>query len=231
VAVAVFVVSCTRPDPATVKQLADLQTPSGGTSKEAKQTVGELKAEVAKYQSEVNKVFENTQKLGRLYQILGLKYFNSEMYGPALTSFKSAIQNAPTNPVLQYMAGICQGQLAKVETNPQTQRSLYEETAAFYQNALRIDGKYTDALYALSVVDVFELDKAAEAEPLLKRLVSIDPKDANAQFLLARVYVSGGHPEEAAKVYDQIIAGGATAEQKTQAEANKKQVLEGAFGK
>lgn len=231
VALALLVVSCSRPDPGIVKQLSQLQSPAGSSSKEAAQTIEELKAEVAKYQSEVNKVFENTQKLGRFYQMLGLKYFNSEMYGPALQSFKSAINIAPTNPVLAYMAGLCQAQLAKVETNPQKMRTMFEEAASYYQIALKIDGKYTDALFALSVLDIFELNKPLEAEPLLKNLLSIDPKDTNARFLLARVYVSAGKPEEASKVYDQIVGSGATAEQKTQAEANKKQVLEGAFGK
>ena len=231
VLLAVFEVSCSRPDPAMVKQLAALQSPSGASSRQGNLSIGQIKSEVAKYQGEVNKVFGDTQKLGRFYQMLGLKYFNSEMYGPALTSFKKAIDLAPTNPVIAYMAGICQGQLAKVEVNPDKQKTMFEEAAAYYKNALRIDGKYKDALYALSVVDIFELNKDAEAEPLLKTLLSIDSGNTDAEFLLARVYASGGHPEEAAKVYDSIISGKATPEQKTQAEQNKKKVLEGAFGK
>ncbi len=231
VLLAVLVVSCSRPDPAMVKQLTALQSPSGVSSKEARLSIDQIKSEVSKYQGEVNKVFEDTQKLGRFYQMLGLKYFNSEMYGPALMSFKKAINLDPTNPVLAYMAGICQGQLAKVEVNSDKQRTMFEEAAAYYKNALRIDGKYKDALYALSVVDIFELDKAAEAEPLLKTLLSIDSGNTDAQFLLARVYAGEGHPEEAAKVYDSIISSKATAAQKTQAEQNKKKVLEGAFGK
>lgn len=231
VAVVVLAASCTRPNPAMVKQLSDLQSPSGGTSKPGTQTIGELKTEVAKYQAEVNKVFEDTKKLGRFYQMLGLAYFNGEMYGPALKSFKSAITITPTNPVLAYMAGLCQAQLAKVEVNPRIRKTMFEEAASYYRNALNINQGYKAALYALSVVDIFELDKASDAEPLLKTLISLDPKDTNALFLLARVFVTQGHPEEAAKVYDKIIGSNANAEQKTRAEADKKQVLEGAFGK
>ena len=214
-----------------VKQLAGLNSPPGKTGTVSKQTIGELQGEVRKYQSEVNKVYESQKHLGRLYQMLALKYFNSDMYGPALKSFKEAIDIYPTNPVLAYMAGICQAQLAKAQASKEQQQAMFNEAATYYKNALAINGSYKDALFALSVLYVFELDKRAAAEPLLKKLTSLDPKDTNALFLLARVYAEGGHPEEAAKIYDKISSGSATSQQKTRAEENKKRVLEGAFGK
>lgn len=228
---ALAILSCTKTDQAMVKQLSDLQAPPGKAGTPSKQTMEELQNEVARYQSEVNRVFDSTQKLGRAYQMLALKYFNNKMYGPALRSFKQAINIYPTNPVLSYMAGLCQAQLAKVEVNPQAQQDMFDEAATYYKNALSINGSYKDALYALSILDIFELNKPSEAEPHLKKLTSLDPKDTDALFLLARVYASEGHPEEAAKLYDKISTSDASAEQKSRAQENKKKILEGAFGK
>lgn len=224
-------VGCSRPNLPMVKQLSDLQSPGGAAGDRSGASIQELRQEVAKYQGEVNRVYENTKKLGHFYEMLALKYFDLNMYGPALRSFKEAITIHPQNPVLYYMAGLCQAQLAKADVDPSEQKKMFEEAARYYQNALNINGGFKEALFALSVLDVFELDRTAAAEPLLKQLVSLDPKDTNALFLLARVYAGQGQAQAAAAVYDKIIGGTATSEQKSRAEENKQKVLEGAFGR
>lgn len=231
VAGSLLVVSCTKPNPVMVKQLADLNAPAGKGGAAGKPTIGELQGEVRKYQSEVDKIYAAQKHLGRLYQMLALKYFNSNMYGPALKSFQQAIEVYPTNPVLAYMAGLCQAQIAKAQASKEQRQAMFEEAATYYKNAIAINGNYKDALFALSVLYVFELDKSSAAEPLLKKVISRDPKDTSALFLLARVYAQGGRPEEAAKIYDRISSSNATSKEKTRAEENKKKVLEGAFGK
>lgn len=228
---ALLLASCTRANETIVHQLAALRSPTASTAKKSGKSIAELKREVARYQNEVNRVYESTRKLGRAYEMLALKYFDNKMYGPALRSFKEAIQIYPTNPVLSYMAGLCEGQLAKAEANPATRSSMYERTANYYEHALAMNGSYKQALFALAVVQIFELSKPKAAEPHLKKLLSLSPHDTKAQFLLARVYASEGKPQAAAGLYDKIISGSATSEEKARARENKNKVLEGAYGK
>jgi len=230
VSAALLLVSCSKPNQTLVRQLALLQS-APKSSVPAKESITQLEREVAKYQRDVNRAFEATRNLGHAEEMLGLQYLSHKMYGMALKSFQQALQIYPSDPALFYVAGLCQGEMAKIEVDSQVQRTLFEQAASYYKNALGLDPNYQDALYALSILDVYELNKPVEAQPILQHLLSLDAKNTNAMFLLARVEAGNGQAEEAAALYDRIIKTSSSQEVRTKAEAAKRSILESAYGK
>src|ERR1051326_4318188 len=67
-----------------------------------------------------------------------------------------------------------------------------------YQNALRIDPNYQDALHGLGMA-LFNGGRVEEAISAAKRLIEIDPDDILAHTSLSMFYQSQGRIEEAEK--------------------------------
>jgi cytochrome c-type biogenesis protein CcmH/NrfG len=65
----------------------------------------------------------------------------------------------------------------------------------------------------------------------LEKAVSIETRNIDALFVLARAYYSSYEFEKAAEVYDKIIATTKSAETKATAEENKKTVLDALYSK
>lgn len=227
---AVVLASCSRPNAPLARQLSALQSSASGGRSSAAQ-IASLEREIAKYRGIVDRTFNATQHLNGLYETLGLQYLNNKMYGMALRSFQEAIQLHPTDPALFYAAGLCQGEMAKVEVDPNLQATLFSRTASYYTTALKLNPNYQDALFALAVVDIFELKNPQQAQPLLEHLLALDAKNVNAMFLLARVYAGDGKAEDAARLYDRIMKDASTQEQRTRAQEDKRTVLDRAYGK
>ena len=98
-----------------------------------------------------------------------------------------------------------------------------------YLRAIQIEDRYVRALYGLGVLYVFELDEPAKAVPHLEKALSIDTKNIDAMFVLARAYYSVYEFDKAAEMYDKIIASSKSAETKATAEENKKTDLDAAY--
>jgi tetratricopeptide (TPR) repeat protein len=93
-----------------------------------------------------------------------------------------------------------------------------------------LDPDYGDALYGLSVLYVFELDRPQEAEGLLERLLRIESKDIDARFLLARVYYGLGKLENAIELYREIERLSDTEQVREQARSGRKQAEDELYG-
>ncbi|WP_242457148.1 tetratricopeptide repeat protein [Treponema zioleckii] len=75
-----------------------------------------------------------------------------------------------------------------------------------YSRAIQINPRYTRALYALGVLYVFEFkDSEDKAITPLETLLTIDTKNTDAMFILARAYSSTGLYDKAITLYDEII--------------------------
>jgi len=184
-----------------------------------KEKIEELKADIAKYEAEVEKTLKDTQKLGNFYKLLAYAYLNDHAYGPAMDAFKRAIYFYPDNYILHTMAGITTAKLAKAAVEEGERARLFSEAEKYYLNALNLNENYADALYGLSILYVFELSRPLEAEPYLLRLLEKEKNNTDAMFLLARVYVIDGRTEDAVALYDRII-------RTTKNEAVKKQAMD-----
>ena len=98
-----------------------------------------------------------------------------------------------------------------------------------YLRAIEIEDRYVRALYGLGVLYVFELDEPAKSIPHLEKALTIDTKNIDAMFVLARAYYSNYEFDKSAQMYDKIINTTKSAEKKATAEENKKTVLDAAY--
>ncbi|QTQ13730.1 tetratricopeptide repeat protein [Treponema parvum] len=200
-------------------------------------TVEELKNAIAKYQNRVADIQLAQAQIGIWYKILGTRYLDNKMYGEALKTFQKAIEYFPTNQNLYYYVGLCAGYMAHSAldydaTASDTKKYNYLKLSeSAYLEALRIEPRYARALYGLSILYVFELDENEKAVPLLEKLLTIETRNVDAMFVLARAYYSTYEFDKAAAVYDKIIQTTKSDERKKEAQANKKIVLDAAYAK
>ena len=191
----------------------------------APERIEEIRATIRRLKESVEQQVAATEQIGVYYKMLALKYMDATMYGNALESLDEARRIHPQNAILFYLSGICAGQLAESEYPPE-QEVLYRRAEAHHLNALKYDPAYFDAMYALSILYVFELNRPYDAVPVLEKAVGLRSKDVDARFLLARTYVQTERYNDALRMYEEIASMTTVREKKEQALANKQQIEE-----
>lgn len=198
-------------------------------------TVEELKDAIAKYEKRAADLQLTNQQVGIWYKILGNRYLDNKMYGEALKAFQKALEYYPNNQNLYYWVGVCAGYMSHAAmdfggTGSSEMKYNYLKLAEeAYLRAIEIEDRYVRALYGLGVLYVFELDESEKAIPYLEKLLTIDTKNIDAMFVLARAYYSSYEFDKAVAMYDKIIATTKSEEKKASAEENKKIVLDAAY--
>ena len=200
-------------------------------------TVEELKDAIAKYQDRVVDLQLSQSQIGIWYKLLATRYLDQKMYGEALKTFQTAIQYYPANQNLYYYVGLCAGYMAKgaldytaTENTAERYRYLKLSESA-YLRAIELEPRYARALYGIGVLYVFELDDCEKAIPHLEKLLTIETKNVDAMFVLARAYYVTYQFDKAVSLYDRIIATTKSEQKKADAEANKKTVLDASYGR
>ncbi len=200
-------------------------------------TVDELKDAIKKYQDRIDDIQLAQSQIGIWYKILGSRYLDNKMYGEALAAFQKALEYYPDNQNLYYYVGVCAGYMANASLDfaakgSSTEKNNYLKLAeSAYQQALQIEPRYIRALYGLGVLYVFELDENEKAIAVLEQLLSIDTKNTDAMFVLARAYYVAHQFDGAVALYDKIISLTKSDEKKKEAETNKKIVLDASYAK
>ena len=199
-------------------------------------TIEEYKEAIEKYDARIADLQLSESQVGIWYKILGTRYLDKKMYGQALEAFQSALQYYPDNQNLYYYVGICAGYMSHTAldynaTGNMEQKYNYLKLAeTAYLRAIEIEPRYSRALYALSVLYVYELDEPAKAIPYLQKVLDIEKKHTDAMFVLARAYYSSLEFDKAVEMYDKIISVTTSDKKKADAEANKKIVLDASYG-
>jgi tetratricopeptide (TPR) repeat protein len=191
--------------------------------------VEELEAHVREYGKKVQELVEQTGKLGIYYKMLALEYLDNEMYGPAAENFLKSLKIYPNNPSVQYYTGLAMAQLSGAGGSSAERRDLLEEAAFHYRRAVELKPDYFNALYALSVLLIFELERPFEAEEFVLRALDEKSGDEKSLFLLARIRVLQNRFDEAIEIYDQIIENSSSSEVRSQAKANREQLIGGGY--
>ena len=167
-------------------------------------TVEELEAGIAAYRREVERKVDAADKIGVYRKLLGIRYLDMEMYSLAYEQFREALTIYPSNYILAYYAGVCLARTAKAEPDEDERATLFRGAEHHYLTAIGYSNDYTDALYALSILYVFELGRPEDAEGYLLRLLAKQSLHFDAMFLLARAYVQMGRIAEAERYYRKI---------------------------
>jgi tetratricopeptide (TPR) repeat protein len=215
-------------DEAVVDQLVEME---GGADREVSlQRVEEIRREVRRYRREVDRTVDAAGQLGVYYKMLAVEYMRGTMYGEAYDALEQAIAIQPENPILFYYSAVCAARMGKAQVISEDRLRWLDRSEALYRRAVILDPGYAAALYGLSVLYVFELDRPGEAEALLERLLAVESKDIDGRFLLARVYYSLGKLENAIELYREIESLAEVEQVREQALNGRKQVEEELYG-
>lgn len=208
-------------DSAFVRRLQDMEMGVKNPS-----SIEELQSAIQKYQGRVNDILTMEQRVGVWYKILGRRYMDKKMYKKALEAFRNALEYFPENQHVFYQIGVCSAIMAK-STLDYPNMSLSERQTYFdlsvsaYKRAVELDPSYTRAVYALSVLYVFELNRPEDAITIMEPLAAREKKPLDSLFILGRAYYMTGQYEKAIAAYDRIIKTSGSAEQRADAERNK----------
>ncbi len=198
-------------------------------------TIEELKDAIGKYQERVADIQLANQQIGIWYKILGTRYVDNKMYGEALKCFEEALKYYPDNQNLYYYVGVCAGYMSHAAMDfggsgtTEVKYNYLKLAENAYLRAIQIEDRYVRALYGLGVLYVFELDESEKAIPHLEKLLTIDTRNVDAMFVLARAYYSNYEFDKSVEMYDKIINTTKLAETKATAEENKRIVLNASY--
>lgn len=199
-------------------------------------TEQELKEAIKKYQNRVTDIQLANSQIGIWYKMLATRYLDAKMYGEALKTFQTALQYYPANQNLYYYVGVCAGYMAKASLDfeatggTSAERFNYLKLAeSAYLRAIELEPRYVRSLYGLGVLYVFELDQCQKAIPHLETALSVETKNTDIMFVLARAYYVEGRYDEAVNLYDRIISLTKSEAKKKNAEENKKIVLDASY--
>jgi tetratricopeptide (TPR) repeat protein len=195
---------------------------SGGAPPE---TIEGLKKAIAAYGDRIELYTRDVAQVGIYWKILSVRLMDRKLYGEALETLKEAIRLQPEDATLHYLFGLSSSILAK-STYGKEKESLFAQAEAAHLRAIELDPKYARPRYAIGVLYVFELNRPEAAIPHLKRYLELESRDVDAMFILARSYYMTGDLQEALSLYDRIITTTRDASKKSEAENNKKIILE-----
>lgn len=187
--------------------------------------IAELRADIERYQSEVSATVDQMIRVATFQKMLANELMQQELYGPALDALTAAITIQTDNPVLYYLAGVASARSAKAQAAPSDGQALLQQAERYYRTALEIRPDYEEALFGLTVLLAFELDRAQEALEYADLLAQLETGDFSVRFLHANVLVRAGELDRAIDVYDRI-ASDATGEQRRQAQDNRDRLRE-----
>jgi tetratricopeptide (TPR) repeat protein len=188
------------------------------------QRVEEIQREIERYSEEVDRTVEATGQLGIYYKLLAVEFMRGAMYLEAYGALDRAIEIQPENPILFYYSAVCAARMSAAQVISEDRADWLDRSEALYRRAVTLDPDYAAALYGLSVLYVFELDRPEEAEDLLERLLSLESQHIDGRFLLARVYYSLGKLEKSIELYREIESLTDTKQSGEQALNSRKQI-------
>ncbi|MDX9799961.1 MAG: tetratricopeptide repeat protein [Spirochaetia bacterium] len=189
----------------------------------------ELKETISEYRDILEKKVDAARNLGTYHKTLGKLYLDNRMYLLAIEQFTEAIKIDNENPVLFYYAALAHARYAKSLMSETEKFANFIEAEKFYLRTLELNINFHKALYALSVLYVFELDQPDKAVSYLEQLLETQRSDYEAMFLLANAYIRIGLSDMAVEMYDRIIKNTKNSAYKDQAEANKKKLMDGGY--
>jgi len=200
------------------KRIAEL-SPKGGPP----ETIEGLRQAITLYEDQIERNVREGAQTGTYWKILAIRLADKGMHNDALKAFERAIYYNSEDPVIYNLTGVSAGIVAKstvgfTNSAEKERAHYYQLSENSYKRALELDSTYTKPMYGLAVLYVFELNRPAEAIPLLDRYLSINTSDYNAMFVLARAHAVTGNYRSAIEIYEKIIS--KSKNKKMQAEAS-----------
>lgn len=223
-------VSCGNEKKEYAKMLSEFETDGYADREASEEKIRELEKKIPELKKEAERTINAKYDIALYNKMLAVEYIELEMYGPALEALKNAIEISPANRVLFYYAGVCAAQMSKTTPDGAKQGEYLKDAEFYYSRAIELKNNYVEALFALAVLYVFEMEQPLDAKPLLENLLSVSGGNIQAMFLLASVNVQLGDVEAAIDLYERIESVSAIESEQKEAEQNKRRLLEEYYG-
>jgi tetratricopeptide (TPR) repeat protein len=219
--IVLLVSSCKEEEDPLLRDMVELESEGYAGQEISDERLAEIKSGIQRYREIVARKVEAAEQLGIYYKLLANAYMERKMWALALSSIQNAIDIYPENPILFYLAAVSAARFGKSKTAAAERMQLLRSAEQFYLRSIDLDASYSEALYGVAVLYVFELEEPRKAEPYLMRLLNKEEENYDAMFLLARVYVETERIDAAVRIYDDIIAGTEAVRLRSEAQRNK----------
>ena len=203
------------------KRIAEL-SPRGGPP----ETIEGLRQAIALYEDQIERNVREGAQTGVYWKILSIRLADKNMHYEALAALERAIYYNTEDTILYYLTGVSAANVAKsivgFSAGDEKERERYFKLSEnSYLHALEIDVTYAKAMYGLSILYVYELDRPQDAIPYLERYLTIQSSDISAMFVLASAYYLTENFSKAIEQYDKIISRTKDKKIKEQAQINR----------
>lgn len=228
-----ILVSCARIDRGgedTLDQLIEMEGDIYRDQEVSAQRIEEIEEAIRRYRKEVERTVDATGQMGIYYKMLAIEYMRGGMYGAAYDTLKQAIDIHPENPILFYYSAVLAARMSKAQVLEEDRERWLERSVTLYLRAIDLDPGYAGALYGLSVLYVFELERPEEAEALLETMLIVESKEIEGRFLLAGVYYRLGKLEQALELYKEIESLSKVEQKRQDARTNRKRIEDELYG-
>jgi tetratricopeptide (TPR) repeat protein len=216
--------SCGRGDPELLQPLIDLDATRYRGQEITAARVAELRAAIDRYQKDIERIVRERGELAVFHKALAVSYMDRGMYGLAALELTAATAIDAENPVLFYLLGVASAQQALASIDTPAHQELNAAAERSYQRAIDLDPTYVDALYGLAVLLLYELERPADAEPYVDRVLRAEPRNIDAMFVRAAALAASGRPERAIEQYQAIVAASTVEERREQARLNSREL-------
>lgn len=185
----------------------------------------ELTRDIKRAEKDLNDALDKYQKVGNFHRSLGIKLMHYKMFLKAYDHFSIAIEYYPSSEMLMYYRGIAAGQYAVSQDVDSIKRDYLNRSRLSHEQALKVNPRFIKSLYALSILYVYEFDRAQDAKELLDRLLDISSREFDAMLLRALLYEKDGHYNAAVDLYDRVLKQSKKESHIVIAETNRDKVL------
>ncbi len=204
--VLVFLVSACSPErDGAVDRLLMTEADPLTRSEADNSLIRELQRDVDQYREEVESALRAMGNLANAHRLLGMRFLDQRMYGPALEQFVAAADIQSENPTIFYYIGVAAGLHAQAATETREREIRLEQAERAYRRALELRPRNAPAAFGLAVLLAYELDRPEEALDYINRAIEIQQRNDRAHAVRAYVLTVLGRIEDAIRAYDQVI--------------------------
>jgi len=140
------------------------------------------------------------------YDYAAIMLMQKKLYSDAYANLQESLKLSPDNTFLLYYSGYCAGLIGKAirPDNESEGMDWLGKAVKYYQQALKTDPDYIDALYGISIIYVYELGQPEMAIPSLLHIKEQSKENVDALFVLAAAYTMTENYRAAIAEYTEI---------------------------
>ncbi|UPA11983.1 hypothetical protein [Borrelia venezuelensis] len=128
---------------------------------------------IDKEEQNILKIINSIDKKARFFSLIGLELIRLGQYGPAIEYLNKNLEYGPDNHLSHFYIGVSSYNLAKGIETKEKVREYFILAEGSFLKSISIKDDFKEAIFALSTMYVYDLDKQLEAKGYLSRLESM----------------------------------------------------------